>query len=642
MTGAAPRFAEGRLLFVRRGRLHAAPLDAATSARLTSAPVVLAQGVYSDLRSGSAHYTVSQSGLIAFVQGQEPNAQRLVEWRDRGGKTTAVPRAAGALPLAALLARRQPPRAPDRRAGPRGRLRREHGGRHAHSADVRRPVGFLARLEPRRHPHPVRVGHRPTSDVLLDSERRRLRHAAKGLRGARRRRSRSPRRGRRTARPCCSTRPHAERASTCGCWTSRAARCASSQSTPFPELDGELLAGRPLRRVLGRQPRVAARSTSGRLRTAAGIWQLSSDGGVRPVWLRTGRDRVPASRPADQRLDLRAGSHQRRVHRGGSAAGALPRPRRRRAAAPNVGRFTRRRPFRRGAADRHDGRGARRAGAPAPGLDAAAREPGLRGQSPSRRGPGARGRKLSRWPGTVALRRASCPRVAEAQAALDEGPGPRSCARRSRCSRPSSPTARSSPSCRNEERTRLLVAAGRTVHPDLQQKRRLVRSLRSAERRRAEARDRAVLAQTGIRSRPPGGGLRRAAEGARGRRAARRVREVAHAEEVLRLQGRVPPRALLLRRALPGLRRAQLREALPDGGPARHGRARHGRARQDRLPGGAQAAARRRAAWSRPRAFRTTRRAATPPSRTSPTGRTGCRSTASTCGTRRASRSSAA
>jgi NAD(P)-dependent dehydrogenase (short-subunit alcohol dehydrogenase family) len=50
------------------------------------------------------------------------------------------------------------------------------------------------------------------------------------------------------------------------------------------------------------------------------------------------------------------------------------------------------------------------------------------------------------------------------------------------------------------ERTRLLVAAGRTVHPDLQQKRRLVRSLRSAERRRAEARDRALLAKTGIRA----------------------------------------------------------------------------------------------------------------------------------------------
>jgi NAD(P)-dependent dehydrogenase (short-subunit alcohol dehydrogenase family) len=52
----------------------------------------------------------------------------------------------------------------------------------------------------------------------------------------------------------------------------------------------------------------------------------------------------------------------------------------------------------------------------------------------------------------------------------------------------------------DEERTRLLVAAGRTVHPDLQQKRRLVRSLRAAQKRRAEARDRAVLQATGIRA----------------------------------------------------------------------------------------------------------------------------------------------
>jgi NAD(P)-dependent dehydrogenase (short-subunit alcohol dehydrogenase family) len=52
----------------------------------------------------------------------------------------------------------------------------------------------------------------------------------------------------------------------------------------------------------------------------------------------------------------------------------------------------------------------------------------------------------------------------------------------------------------DEERTRLLVAAGRTIHPDLDQKRRLVRSLRSAERRRAEAHDRSLLAETGIRA----------------------------------------------------------------------------------------------------------------------------------------------
>jgi serine/threonine-protein kinase len=83
-TGSEPHFADGRLLFVRRGRLHAAPLDTAAGS-LTSAPVVLAGGVYSDVRSGTAHYAVSQSGLVAFVQGQEPNAQRFVELRDRAG-----------------------------------------------------------------------------------------------------------------------------------------------------------------------------------------------------------------------------------------------------------------------------------------------------------------------------------------------------------------------------------------------------------------------------------------------------------------------------------------------------------------------------------------------------------------------------
>ena len=44
------------------------------------------------------------------------------------------------------------------------------------------------------------------------------------------------------------------------------------------------------------------------------------------------------------------------------------------------------------------------------------------------------------------------------------------------------------------------MAAGRTIHPDLDQKRRLVRSLRSAQRRRAEAHDRSLLAGTGIRA----------------------------------------------------------------------------------------------------------------------------------------------
>ncbi len=51
----------------------------------------------------------------------------------------------------------------------------------------------------------------------------------------------------------------------------------------------------------------------------------------------------------------------------------------------------------------------------------------------------------------------------------------------------------------DEERRALLIAAGRTVHPDVVQKRRLVKALRSAQRRRAEAHDRALLAATGVR-----------------------------------------------------------------------------------------------------------------------------------------------
>ena len=51
-----------------------------------------------------------------------------------------------------------------------------------------------------------------------------------------------------------------------------------------------------------------------------------------------------------------------------------------------------------------------------------------------------------------------------------------------------------------EERRRLLVAAGRAVHPETEQKRRLVKAFRKAKRRRVEAHDRSRLAGTGIRA----------------------------------------------------------------------------------------------------------------------------------------------
>ena len=52
----------------------------------------------------------------------------------------------------------------------------------------------------------------------------------------------------------------------------------------------------------------------------------------------------------------------------------------------------------------------------------------------------------------------------------------------------------------HDERKRLLVAAGRAVHPDIEQKRRLVRALRTAQRRKVEAHDRSIVAATGIRA----------------------------------------------------------------------------------------------------------------------------------------------
>jgi NAD(P)-dependent dehydrogenase (short-subunit alcohol dehydrogenase family) len=51
-----------------------------------------------------------------------------------------------------------------------------------------------------------------------------------------------------------------------------------------------------------------------------------------------------------------------------------------------------------------------------------------------------------------------------------------------------------------DERRRLLVAAGRTVHPETEQKRRLVKAFRRAKRRRVEAHDRSLVAATGIRA----------------------------------------------------------------------------------------------------------------------------------------------
>ena len=96
--------------------------------------------------------------------------------------------------------------------------------------------------------------------------------------------------------------------------------------------------------------------------------------------------------------------------------------------------------------------------------------------------------------------------------------------------------------------------------------------------------------------RAPGPRLRRPRpgedrRGAAGRRAAGRS-DAPEAQELLRLQDGFHPAAFLLRRAVPGLRGVQLREALPVRAARRPGGRDHGRAGEDRLPDRAQGPAR--------------------------------------------------
>ena len=60
-------------------------------------------------------------------------------------------------------------------------------------------------------------------------------------------------------------------------------------------------------------------------------------------------------------------------------------------------------------------------------------------------------------------------------------------------------TARCSPSCPRRSSRAFLIAAGRAVHPEIEQRRKLVRALRSHERRRAERHDREAVNASAIR-----------------------------------------------------------------------------------------------------------------------------------------------
>ena len=158
----------------------------------------------------------------------------------------------------------------------------------------------------------------------------------------------------------------------------------------------------------------------------------------------------------------------------------------------------------------------------------------------------------------------------------------------------------------DEERRRLVNAAGDVFSPDVEQRRQRIKARRRQEKADRRRREAEVLDATGIRSPAGPTGVHHAQRvrprrrrtdrgGRRGRSPGRRWRPPRRAA-LLRLQAplrRGPP---LLRPALPVLRRAQLRQAHRDRRPLGAGRPAHRRSGEDRLPGRHQAAPRRRLA----------------------------------------------
>jgi Tol biopolymer transport system component/predicted Ser/Thr protein kinase len=84
-SGTAPSFAPtDQIVFARAGSLFGVRLDSARGAAVGS-PVPVVQGVMMDTLSGRAQYALSTNGTLVYVPGGEENVQRSLIWVDRRG-----------------------------------------------------------------------------------------------------------------------------------------------------------------------------------------------------------------------------------------------------------------------------------------------------------------------------------------------------------------------------------------------------------------------------------------------------------------------------------------------------------------------------------------------------------------------------
>jgi serine/threonine-protein kinase len=89
--GTNPRYSpSGHIVYARAGSLYAVPFD---TARLETKgmPVKVLEGVLMSINIGSAYFDISPAGDLAYAEGPTEHGERTLQWVDRQGKAAQLP-----------------------------------------------------------------------------------------------------------------------------------------------------------------------------------------------------------------------------------------------------------------------------------------------------------------------------------------------------------------------------------------------------------------------------------------------------------------------------------------------------------------------------------------------------------------------
>ena len=89
--GTSPHYSpSGHIVYARAGSLYAVPFD---TARLeaTGMPMKVLDGVLMSINIGSADFDISPAGDLAYAAGPKENGERTLQWVDRQGKAAQLP-----------------------------------------------------------------------------------------------------------------------------------------------------------------------------------------------------------------------------------------------------------------------------------------------------------------------------------------------------------------------------------------------------------------------------------------------------------------------------------------------------------------------------------------------------------------------